>query len=241
MPDKILPDENSDYSLSGRSEEANDTYFESPIESKPKNRILIITAISFVVLAAGIFSYYFVNQSQIDSEILDNTSLKTQEEKMAIKYGVGEFGSDHAHSALTVFVHGEMLNFALPQFQLQSKYVHFEDYNPYLVHKHATGVPLEMLFASFGVNVTSKCITLGTVNAITDEKFCTDSENSMVFMVNGNNVSDIAQYEIKHNDRILISLGDPKSLPEQLKYLESLQIYDLPKKSPITSEDDIFI
>jgi len=236
-----LPDENSDYSLPGRSEEANDVYLASPIESKPKSRILIIAAISFVVLAAGIFSYYFVNQSQIDSEILDNTSIKTQEEQMVIKYGVGKFGSDHAHSALTVFVHGEMLNFGLPQFQLQSKYIHFEDYNSYLVHRHATGVPLEMLFASFGVDVTSKCITLGTEDAITDEKFCADSENSMVFMVNGKSVSDISQYEIKHNDRILISLGDPKSIPEQLKYLGSLQIHDLPKKSPITSEDDIFI
>jgi len=66
-----LPDENSDYGLPGRSEEANDAYFESSIESKPKNRILVITAISFVVLAAGIFSYYFVNPSQIDSEILE--------------------------------------------------------------------------------------------------------------------------------------------------------------------------
>jgi uncharacterized protein YneF (UPF0154 family) len=242
LPEKTLPNVNSDFSLPGRSEEANDAYFASSIESKPKNRmLLIIIVISFVVLSAGIFSYYFVNQSQIDSKILDNTSLKTQEEKMAIKYSVGKIGSDHVHSALTMFVHGEMLNFGLPQFQLQSKYIHFENHNPYLVHKHATGVPLEMLFASFGVDITSKCITLGTADAITDEKFCADSENSMVFMVNGKNVSDITQYEIKHNDRILISLGDPKLIPEQLKYLESLQIYDIPKKSSIASENDVFV
>ena len=93
-------------------------------------------------MAAGIFSYYFLNQSEIDSQILDNTAFDTLEEKMAEHYDVGKFGSDHAHAAIAVFIDGNQLDFGMPQFQVQSKYVHFENDNPYQIHKHATNVPL---------------------------------------------------------------------------------------------------
>ena len=103
MEDKILPSENSDYSLPGRIEESNVGY-EIPVQAKPKNRSLTIAGIAFLLVSAGFFSYYFINQDMIDSQIMDNTELKSIEEKMVIHYGVGEFGSDHAHAAIAVFV-----------------------------------------------------------------------------------------------------------------------------------------
>lgn len=192
-----------------------------------------------MAVSAGFFSYYFVNQNQIDSQILQNTLHLSLEEKMALEYNVGEFGSDHAHAAIIVFVKDEQLNFGLPQFQLQSKYVHFENHNPYMVHKHATGVPLKMLFASIGIQISSNCLIL---NYQSDgNKFCADSKSGLIFVVNGQRVAVITEYEISHNDRILISFGDPNSVPAQIKYLESLQIYDMPKKSLPNSENDIFV
>ena len=241
MSDKVLPNENSDYSLPGRVDESNSAYFESPIESNPKSRILMISVVAFVLISAGIFSYYFVNQSEIDSQITDNTSFKTDEQKMAAKYDVGQFGSDHTHAAIVVFVEGDKLNFGLPQFQIQSKYIHFENHNPYEIHKHATGVPLEMLFASFGVEITDQCITLSTIDAITDKMFCADEKNSLVFMINGEKVSDILSYEINHDDRILISFGSDKLHSEQLGYLASLQIHGVPEKKSYNSDRDISI
>ena len=241
MSDKVLPDENSDYSMPGRSNESNFEYLDNPV-SKPKSRALLIAAISFAIVSAGFFSFYFMNQNEIDSQIMDNTSLMTVEEKMVKQYGIGEFGSSHAHAALTVFVKGDQLNFGLPQFQLQSKYVHFEDHNSYLIHRHATNVPLEMLFTSFGLKVTSECIGLyNESGGINYEKHCTDSENSMSFFVNGKQISDITEYEVKHNDRILISFGNSESIEKELKYLNSLQIYDIPKKSKLTPSKDISV
>jgi len=221
LEDKTLPSENSDYSLPGRIEDSN---FEHEIPAKPKSRSIVIAGIAFVLVSAGFFSYYFINQDMIDSQIIDNTELKSMEEKMAIHYGVGEFGSDHSHAAIAVFVDGVQLNFGLPVFQLQSKYIHFEDRNPYLIHKHATGVPLDMLFSSFGFEVSSECIRTHSI------EYCVDSENSLVFMVNEKIYSDITTYELKHNDRILISFGDPEDVTMQLRYLESLEIHDIPKQ-----------
>ena len=160
MNDGALPKDDSDFSLPGRTDEDNAEYFEPGIESKSKGKSLAIFGIAFVLVAAGVFAYYFVNQSEIDSQILDNTTFKTLEEKMARHYGVGEFGSEHAHAALAVFVNGDQLDFSHPQFQIQSKYIHFENDNPYLVHRHATDVPLDMLFASFGLKITEDCIEL---------------------------------------------------------------------------------
>lgn len=237
MSDKTLPSENSDYSLPGRIKDSNPTYFEEQIEPRPKSRTLVIAVLAFAIVSVGFFSYYFINQNQIDSEILENTLPMTTEEKMAIQYGVGEFGSDHAHAALAVFVNGEQINFGLPNFQIQSKYIHFENHNPYLIHKHATNVPLDMLFASFGMKITSECIKM----SYQSNNFCIDSGESLVFVINGKYYSDISSYEIKHNDRILISFGDLKLVSEQLEYLESLEIFDIPKQNKLVPGKDILI
>ena len=75
MTEKVLPKENSDFSLPGRIDESNSVYFESEIESKSKSRALIIFGITFTLVAAGIFSYYFLNQNEIDTQILENTAF----------------------------------------------------------------------------------------------------------------------------------------------------------------------
>ena len=235
MTEKVLPKEDSDFSLPGRIEESDSAYFKPEIKSKGKS--LTIFGIVFVLVAVVVFSYYFLNQSEIDSQILDNTSFKTLEEKIANHYGVGQFGSEHAHAALVVYVNGDKLDFSHPQFQIQSKYIHFENDNPYLIHKHATDVPLEMLFASFGLKITSECVELG----YEESQYCTDKDNSMTFLVNGISQSNINLYEIRHNDRILISFGDVESISEQQEYLEGLEIHDIPKISKIVPGKDISI
>ena len=240
MTEKVLPKEDSDFSLPGRMDESNSAYFQSDmetVESKSNGKSLAIFGIAFVLVAAGVFSYYFLNQNEIDSQIIDNTTFKTLEEKMVEHYGVGQFGSEHAHAAIVVFLNGDMIDFSHPHFQIQSKYIHFENNNPYLIHKHATDVPLDMLFASFGLKITSDCIELGYQSDV--PQYCIDRDHSMKFLVNGKSISDINLYEIRHNDRILISFGDSELVSEQLEYLEGLEIHDIPKSSKLVPGKDI--
>ena len=235
--EKTLPkDFDSDYSLPGRFEESNSGYFDIETgKSKPKNRVILVIAVSFVIASSGFFSYYFMNQNEIDSHIIQNITNVDPEKKLVNQYGVGEYGSDHAHAAIAVFVDGEQLNFGLPQFQISSRYIHFENHNPYLIHKHATSVPLEMLFASFGMKITQDCIILNYDESVDIKtgRFCNGQDQSLVFYINGEEYhSDISQYVLKHNDRILVSFGDAESIPKHLTYLESLKILDIPKKTP---------
>ena len=244
--DKVLPkDSDSDYSLPGRYEESNFTY-EQPIASyestpKSKSKGLAIGVIAFTIISAGFLSYYFLNQNEIDSQIVQNTLNMSPEQVLANQYNIGEYGSDHAHAAILVVLDGEQLNFGLPQFQLSGKYIHFEDHNPYLIHKHATGVPLEMLFVSIGLKVTYDCIFVEYGFSKNANEFCTDERKTVQVYLNGEKFpSDISQYEIQHDDRILITL-DEKSISKHLKYLDSFKIFDVPKKPLVNSGKDILI
>jgi len=245
---KTLPkDHDSDFSLPGRYEESNFGYFkektsdnfEETTQSR-SSRGILIGMIVFTIFSVGFISFYLVNQDDIDSRIIQNTRPMSPDQQLAQQYGVGDYGSDHAHAALTVFVYGEQLNFGLEQFQLSSKYIHFENDNPYLVHKHATGVPLGMLFASFDMKVNTDCITLNYQTNDKTDIFCSEKNEMLSVYVNGKKYnSSISEYEISHNDRVLISFGDGSSIAEQLRYLESLKIFDVPKKIPQYSGKDI--
>ena len=244
--ERALPkDSDSDYSLPGRLEESNSEYFEiKPAESKSKSRTIMMLAAVFVIVSSGFFSYYFINQDDIDSKIIQNMNNVDPERSLANQYNAGEYGSDHAHAAIAVFVEGEQINFGLPQFQLSSKYIHFENHNPYMIHKHATGVPLDMLFVSLGLKITTECIMMSYEESSKpkNNSFCADKNNTLVFYLNGEKYrADISQYVIEHGDRILISYGDTKSISKHLAYLESLEIFDVPKKTPRYSENEIFV
>lgn len=229
---KTLPTDFSESSLPGRFEESNYGYFDHE-QTKPKNKIIWIAVIIFSLVSASVFTYYFTNQQDIDNKILQNT-IKNPEQMLIQKYNIGEYGSDHAHAAIAIFIENEALNFGLPQFQLKSKYIHFENNNPYLIHRHATGVPLEMLFTSIGIKITPDCIILNDDNEpnIINHKFCLQENKSLFFYVNGQKYDNISQYVINHGDRILISFGTEDAIPSQIQYLQSLKIYNIPKSGP---------
>ena len=241
MPeDKTLPKDDSDDSMPGRYEESNIDFIENNpeffLKPKSKNKAFVVIALVFGAVFAGSMSYYFMYQDEVDSRIIQSVTVSL-DERLAYEFGVGEYGSDHAHAALAVFVDGNQLNFAQPQYQLTSKYIHFENHNSYLVHKHATGTPLGLLFASFGMKVTAECIVLNDSTEFA-QSYCAGDSDLVIFVNGVQYYSDISQYEISHDDRILISLGDPKLVAEQLEYLESLRIYDIPGAN---SGDEFFI
>lgn len=241
---EILPiDLGSDFSLPGRFEDSNNVYPEAPfVKPKSKNRGIWIMGLAFLIVASGFFSYYFMNQNEIDSKIIQNSLIADPEKKLAHQYNVGKYGSDHAHAAIMVFVNNESLNFGQSQFQLSSKYIHFENNNSYILHKHATGVPMDMLFASLAMKVTQECVVLNYYSEKNTGEFCTNPEKSLSFYVNGKKYnSNLSQYVFDHNDRILISYGDSESIPFQLEFLNSLEIFDVPKKTPQYSGDGITI
>ena len=239
---KVLPIDTTDDNMPGRYEESNFVpIIVDPKKIPSKSRGIYVGIVAFAIFSSVFFSYYFLNQNEIDSKIIQNSLVFDPEKKLVNLYGVGVYGSEHSHAALLIFIDGSPLDFTSSQFQLASKYIHFENHNPYLIHKHATGVPLEMLFSSLGAKVTEDCLILNYYSD-TKTKFCSDKEKSLSFYVNGHKYnSNLSGYVIEHNDRILVSLGDGNQIIDQLEYLNSLKIFDVPKKTPKYSEDVISI
>ena len=191
------------------------------INNKSKSKhVVIATSISVILFGALFFYSGFYNQAS-DAVFAPKPINDLQE-----KYHIGQLGNAHTHAALVMFIDDKPVDFAQEQFQLKSKYIHFENNNSYLIHRHATGVTLEMLFDSIGIKLTQDCIILSD-----ERSYCNNDTHTIKLFVNKLEFTDISEYVPNHNDRILVSYSEKSynNIPEQLSYLESLEIYNIPK------------
>lgn len=133
----------------------------------------------------------------------------------------GALGSDHAHAALLVKIFGDEFDFSAPAYQIKSSWIHFEGRDGSTIHKHATGVTLGYLFETLSLGLDDQCFEFQD-----GRSFCTNEDYKLVFYINGQQVSDIRDYEIMEDDRILISYGaeTPEELEGQLLQLENQQL-----------------
>jgi len=126
--------------------------------------------------------------------------------------GLGAPGSTHEHADFKVYLLGEPVDFSQDKYQLRSEYIHVENGNGDMLHKHATGATLGLFFRSLGMTFTKECFTLDT-----GERYCNDGQNSLKMLVNGQVNTSFHKYEPRQGDRILISYGPetPDQLSEQ--------------------------
>lgn len=129
---------------------------------------------------------------------------------------LGQAGSTHAHVSLLIFVGDKPLNFCEPRFMLRSPFVHFEDNNCQVVHKHATGVTLPVFFKTIGVELTSACIALPFNN----ERYCNSGKKHLRVLINAKEVAidELPYYELQNNDHILVNFGPEEGAFLRFKY-----------------------
>jgi hypothetical protein len=135
--------------------------------------------------------------------------------------GFGALGSTHIHSAFKLFIHNQTIDFSQPKYQVKSQLVHFENGDGDTIHTHATRVHIGYLLKTLGITFTSECLTMDN-----GDKYCNDGTNTLKFYVNGvrNSVHD--KYEMKDNDKILLSYGpeSQEQIDEQLRAVDELSI-----------------
>ena len=133
----------------------------------------------------------------------------------------GKLGGEHIHASMLVRIFGDKYDFALPNYQIKSSWIHFENQDGDTVHRHASGVELEFLFNSLSIAIDDKCFTFPDGRA-----FCTNEDYSLKYFINHKEVNDIREYVVMEDDRILISYGpDNKSaIEKQLSELDSQMI-----------------
>ncbi len=114
----------------------------------------------------------------------------------------GELGSEHAHAQIFVIISGYTVDFSGPQYQLTSEYMHFENNEGSLIHRHATGVTLGFFFETMGIQLSKDCFSDD------DDSYCTNSEHTLEFYVNAGKLDKLDSYIVPQGDRIVISYGN---------------------------------
>jgi hypothetical protein len=132
--------------------------------------------------------------------------------------GAGPLGSDHSHAGILVKIFGDSFDFSAPAYQIKASWIHFEGGEGTTIHKHATGVTLGYLFDSLSLGLDDQCFEFQN-----GRSFCTNEDYSLRFFINGDEVSNVRDYEIVEDDKILISYGaeNAEEIESQLLELES--------------------
>ena len=133
----------------------------------------------------------------------------------------GRLGDEHIHASTLVRIFGDKFDFSLPNYQIKSSWIHFENQDGDTIHRHASGVELEFLFNSLGIAINEDCFTFPDGRA-----FCTNEDYSLKYFINHKQVNDIRKYVVMEDDRILISYGneDQDAIEKQLSELDSQMI-----------------
>ena len=133
--------------------------------------------------------------------------------------GAGPLGDEHEHAAMKVIIFGDEFDFSSPAYQIQNRYIHFENNNGETVHRHASKVPLGFLFETLKIGLTDKCYIFPD-----KREFCADDKYSIKFFVNHEQVPDIHDFVLHNNDRILISYGNENKtqIDEQLAKVDGV-------------------
>ncbi|MDH5431218.1 MAG: protein-disulfide isomerase [Nitrosopumilus sp.] len=175
---------------------------------KKKQTLIAIGVLSVIAVIVGYAGYMFLNMTETAPGGPENA---------------GALGSEHSHAAILVKIFGDTFDFDGPAFQIKSSWIHFEGRDGTTIHKHATGVTLGYLFETLAIGLDDQCYVFPD-----GKQFCTNEDYTLKFFINREQVSDIRDYEIQEDDRVLIVFG--AETPEEIEaYLLQLDNQELIK------------
>ena len=112
------------------------------------------------------------------------------------------FGSAHEHASISIKIFGDRFNFTKPEFQLQSPFIHLENSNGYVIHRHSKDTAIGYLFETLNLRLTQDCFVIHD-----RKKFCSNDDYTLKFYINEKKVDNLRDYLIIDGDFILISYG----------------------------------
>ena len=158
---------------------------------------IIFPLIVVVLLLTNIYFWYSMRNSQKDLE--NSIAYVEGLEKLT---GISRLGSTHEHADLKIYVDSIPVDLSQQKYQLKSKFIHVEDGDGDVIHKHAKGVTLGMFFRTIGIEFKKNCLT------IDDKKYCNSGNKKIRMFVNGKEIEEFEDYEFKSLDKILITYGN---------------------------------
>ncbi len=189
-------------------EQKRENYAAKYSAEKRKHMLIAIAVLSVIAVIVGYSGYLFLNMTGDAPGGPENA---------------GELGSAHSHAGILVKIFGDTFEFSGPAFQIKSSWIHFEGRDGSTIHKHATGVTLGYLFDTLSIGLDDQCYVFPD-----GKSFCTQEDYTLKFFINGEQTSDITDYEITEDDKILILYGaeTPEEIDAYLLELDNLELID---------------
>ncbi len=118
-------------------------------------------------------------------------------------------GETHIHADFKVYLEGKAYNFSQLKYMSNdtfstNRFIHMHDGKGNIIHQHINGVTLGNFFKGLNMTFNSTCF-------VTDTSFCNSKTKTLKFYVNGNRNMEFNLYELKDDDRILITYGNESS------------------------------
>jgi len=177
-------------------------------QQRRKNTLLAVGILGLIGLIVGYASFTFVTMGT---------------DTPGAPPGAGKLGDEHEHASLLVRIFGDKFDFSATTYQIKSSWIHFEESDGNTIHRHSSGVTLDYLFGTLGLDIDEDCYIFGD-----GRQFCTNEDYSLKYFINGDSVNDINDYVIQDDDRILISYGSETEdqIADQMNELYSQIISD---------------
>ena len=186
-------------------EQKRENYATKHSAAKRKNMLIAIGVLSIIAVIVGYSVWVFINMTGTAPGGPENA---------------GPLGSEHSHAGVLVKIFGDSFDFSAPAYQIKSSWIHFEGRDGSTIHKHATGVTLGYLFDTLQLTLDDQCYVFQD-----GRSFCTNDDYTLVFYINGEQVSDIRDYEIAEGDKILVSYGSEiEEIEAQILELENAEL-----------------
>ena len=120
---------------------------------------------------------------------------------------IGVLGSQHIHADFKVYVNGQALDFAKPEYYMKSSFMHVDNSenredSSSVLHMHAKKVPAWLFFRSIGMKLEKDSLTLADGQTLRNE-----NGKTLKFYLNGHRVDELDNYSFQPLDKLLISYG----------------------------------
>ena len=111
----------------------------------------------------------------------------------------GVLGDEHVHASILVQIFSDEFDFSVPDFQIKSSQIHFEERDGKTIHRHESGITLGYLFETLGIVLDDQCYVFPD-----GKSFCTNGDYVLEFFINQQQVTNITNYVFSEGDEISI-------------------------------------
>jgi hypothetical protein len=168
----------------------------------------LVSGVIIIALLAGGYFYLYdkTPKSQLASPTV-TTSPTASPKEVDITASFG------------IFTNGTFRIFTPARYHNQSEDIYIEASNPYIIHVKKENLTWADFFKTLPMKLEKDCILTGT-----KETFCTNSEKSLKFYINGNSDPTALNRSINQGDQLLVSYGNENESQIQAQLQKTVSI-----------------